>query len=65
MNDYYVDIIPISCGRCEYGEIWDMSVDDLVTVCELLRCQQDWCGFPDRIDGTIRMFGCPLKVKSV
>ena len=51
--------IPVSCGACEYGKTFDMSIDDLCTYCSLLLKTQDWCDFPKRKDGTLRMDGCP------
>jgi hypothetical protein len=63
MDNIIVDIMPKACGKCEYGITYDLSIDDLVTKCKLTNCEQDWCDFPNRNDGTLRMFGCPLKLK--
>lgn len=52
--------IPISCGSCKCGVTKDMSVDDLITHCYITGFEQDWCDFPNRKDGTDRMYGCPL-----
>ena len=65
MDNIIVDVIPITCGKCEHGTTWDMSVDDLITVCKLINRKQDWCDFPNRADNTLRMFGCPLKLTNV
>lgn len=52
--------IPISCGKCKYGNTRDMSIDDLNTFCFILGYDEDSCDFPNRRDGTRRMRGCPL-----
>lgn len=52
--------IPKSCGGCKYGYTYDMSIDDLRTHCFVLNYGEDWCDFPNRIDYTSRMRGCPL-----
>lgn len=52
--------IPISCGKCRYGNTFDMSIDDLCTYCMVLGYSSDWCDFPNRRDDTLRMRNCPL-----
>lgn len=52
--------IPKSCGRCRYGNTYDLSVDDLCTYCFILGYEEEWCEFPNRRDNTIRMGRCPL-----
>lgn len=52
--------IPNSCGSCKYGRTHDMSIDDLYTTCYILGYGEDWCSFPNRGDGTLRMDSCPL-----
>ncbi|MFW5891377.1 MAG: hypothetical protein ACOCUI_04080 [bacterium] len=52
--------IPKSCEICKYGNTFDLSVDDLCTYCYITGIQQDWCDFPNRLDKTLRMHGCPL-----
>ena len=52
--------IPVSCGKCKYGETFDLSVDDLCTICFISKQSSDWCDFPERNDGTTRMEDCPL-----
>lgn len=52
--------IPSSCGKCKYGNTFDLSIDDLCTYCMVLGCSGDWVDFPSREDGTHRMRYCPL-----
>ena len=52
--------IPSSCGKCKYGETFDLSVDDLCTYCVALGYGGDWTDYPHRQDGTVRMKDCPL-----
>lgn len=52
--------IPTSCGSCQYGNTFDLSVDDLCTYCFILDQEEEWCNFPNRKDKTLRMRGCPL-----
>ena len=52
--------MPNTCGRCKYGETFDLSVDDLCTYCIILGYEGDWVDFPNREDGTSRMQNCPL-----
>lgn len=52
--------IPVSCGKCRYGNTFDISIDDLCTYCRILGTSEDWCDFPNRPDGTLRMHNCPI-----
>lgn len=46
---------PNDCPRdCPYLRVWDMSVDDLTCVCDLLNAQIDLC------DSDFKFMYCPL-----
>ena len=52
--------IPNSCGKCKYGNTYDLSIDNLCTYCYVLDYSQDWCDIPRMQDGTMRFRECPL-----